>query len=187
MELNHFAKKLKKGTAALLVIDIQEKILPVINESQRVVENSLKLVKAFKQMELPVFYTEQYPKGLGSTEESIKAAMGEYEAFQKMTFSCIGAENLFSIFKKKHLEQIVVCGVEAHVCVQQTVLDLLANKFQVNVAVDAISSRKIIDAETAIRRMQNHGAEITTTEAAIFELLNLSGTEEFKAISKIVK
>ena len=104
-----------------------------------------------------------------------------------MSFSCFGAPQLFSDLKNKKIDQVVVAGIEAHVCVQQTVLDLVANDFQVNLAADAVSSRKPIDYEIAIKRMQNHGAEITTTESILFEMLNESGTDEFKAISKIIK
>ncbi|MBU1680580.1 MAG: isochorismatase family protein, partial [Bacteroidetes bacterium] len=106
---------------------------------------------------------------------------------QKMTFSCGGAENLFTDFANTDRKQIVVCGIESHVCVQQTVLDLLANGFQVDVAADAVTSRKEIDYKTALDRMRVTGAEITTTESILFELLNICGTDEFKAVLKIVK
>jgi len=104
-----------------------------------------------------------------------------------MSFSCSGAGNLFQEFNSKNLSQVVVCGIESHVCVQQTVLDLIENNLQVNLAADAVSSRKEIDYKTALDRMRNHGAEITTTESILFELLNVCGTTQFKEISKIVK
>jgi nicotinamidase-related amidase len=104
-----------------------------------------------------------------------------------MSFSCSGAGDLFEELKKKKLSQIVVCGVEAHVCVQQTVLDLIENGFQVNLAADAVSSRKEIDCNTALDRMRYHGAEITTAESILFELLNVCSTPQFKEVSKIVK
>ncbi len=104
-----------------------------------------------------------------------------------MSFSCSGAGDLFEEFEKKNLSQIVVCGIEAHVCVQQTVLDLIENKVQVNLAADAVSSRKEIDYKVALDRMRHHGAEITTTESILFELLKVCGTDQFRAISKIVK
>ncbi len=90
-------------------------------------------------------------------------------------------------FQKKNLSQIVVCGIESHVCVQQTVLDLIENGFQVNLAADAVSSRKEIDYNTSLERMRHHGTEITTTESILFELLNVCGTPQFKEVSKIVK
>jgi hypothetical protein len=152
-----------------------------------VVEYTLKLIKGFKVMGLPVYYTEQYPKGLGPTAKIILEELGEIKPFDKMSFSCSGASDLFNEFKKKNLSQIVVCGIEAHVCVQQTVLDLIENGFQVNIAADAVSSRKEMDYRTALERMRDYGAEITTTESILFELLNVCGTAQFKEISKLVK
>ncbi len=178
---------LKKEFSALLIIDLQEKILPVIRNSDNVVENTIKLIKGFKTLRLPIYFTEQYPKGLGPTSSRILSELDGYHAIQKMSFSCFAAENLFHEFKQKKLSQIIICGVESHVCVQQTVLDLLANDFQVNVAADAVSSRREFDFHIALERMRTLGAEITTTESILFELLEVCGTPEFKEISKIVK
>jgi isochorismate hydrolase len=180
-------KKLKPDTTALLLIDIQEKILSVMDKPAQIIKNSLKLIKGFKILNIPIFYTEQYPKGLGNTSAALLKELQGLSAIQKMTFSCAGAGNLFPRLKDNNALQIVASGIEAHVCVQQTVLDLLANDFQVNVAADAVSSRNEFDYRMALDRMRHHGAEITTTEAILFELLNECGTEEFKKISKIVK
>ena len=186
MDIVRHEKILKQDSTALLVIDIQERILKVINEYERVVENATKLIKGFQILELPVFYTEQYPKGLGPTVVELKEVLNT-NVIEKTTFSCSGADNLFSTLINSDIKQIVVSGVESHVCVQQTVLDLLANGFQVNVAADAVSSRRELDYNTALDRMNRHGAEITTTESILFELLVESGTDKFKAISKLVK
>lgn len=186
-DLKRFAKLLVTEKSALLIIDIQEKILPVIKDHQLVVSNTLKLIKGCKVLGLPMFYTEQYPKGLGHTLPEIKNELGNSELFEKMSFSCGGADNLFTKLSGLNRNQIIVCGIEAHVCVQQTVLDLLSNNFQVNVAADAISSRKEKDYTIALRRMENHGAEITTTESILFELLNICGTDQFRQVSKLVK
>ena len=186
-DVKRFNKLLKVEKSALLVIDIQEKILPVIKDHQLVVSNTLKLIKGCKILGLPVFYTEQYPKGLGHTLPEIKSELVDAEFFEKMTFSCGGADNLFLRFNELNRDQIIVCGIEAHVCVQQTVLDLLSNDFQVNVAADAISSRKEKDYSIALRRMENYGSEVTSTESILFELLNICGTDKFRQISKLVK
>jgi nicotinamidase-related amidase len=180
-------KILSINSTALLIIDIQEKILAVMNNPGLVVSNTIKLIKGFKVLRLPIFFTEQYPKGLGSTAQEIANELEGFNPIQKMSFSCFGADDLFKRLSDNKISQVVVAGIESHVCVQQTVLDLLANNIQINVAADAVSSRKEIDYKTAIERMRNNGAEITTSEAVLFELLNVSGTEEFKAISKIVK
>ena len=186
-EVKRFNKLLKPEKTALLIIDIQERILPVINNYQSVVENTLKLIKGFKVLGLPIYFTEQYPKGLGPTVRSILDELGDLKPFDKMSFSCSGAGELFDKFKKKKLSQIVVCGIESHVCVQQTVLDLVENNIQVNLAADAVSSRKEMDYRTAVERMSHNGVEITTTESILFELLKVCGTPQFKEISKLVK
>jgi nicotinamidase-related amidase len=185
--MKRFNKLLLPQTTALLIIDVQERILPVINNYQNVIQNVLKLIKGFKVMNLPIYYTEQYPKGLGPTASEIKNELTDAEYFEKMSFSCFGATDLFSKLKEKNLTQVVVTGVEAHVCVQQTVLDLLENDFQVNAAADAVSSRRESDYKIALDRMRVHGAEITTAESILFELLNVCGTDTFKQVSKIVK
>ncbi|HSW55508.1 MAG TPA: isochorismatase family protein [Ignavibacteriaceae bacterium] len=186
-EVRRFNKLLKPEKTGLLIIDIQERILPVINNHQIVVDNTLKLIKGFKVLGLPIYFTEQYPKGLGPTAKVILDELAEIKPFDKMSFSCSGAGDLFEDFQKKNLSQIVVCGIEAHVCVQQTVLDLVENNIQVNLAADAVSSRKEIDYRTALERMRNHNVEVTTTESILFELLNICGTPQFKEISKLVK
>jgi len=185
--MNRHPIVLKKETTALLVIDMQERILPVIRNSETVVENTLKLIKGFKAMNLPIYFTEQYPKGLGPTSQKILDELEGYTAYQKMSFSCSGAENLFEELPKNKLSQIVITGIESHVCVQQTVLDLIENNYQVNLAADAVSSRKEIDYLIALDRMRTLGAQVTTTESILFELLEVCGTPEFKEVSKIVK
>jgi nicotinamidase-related amidase len=185
--VKRFNKLLLPKSTTLLIIDIQEKILPVIYHNENVVQNTIKLIKGFKVMNLPIFYTEQYPKGLGETTGILKNELEGAACYNKMSFSCSGAGELFKNFMDKNVTQIVITGIEAHVCVQQTVLDLLENNFQVNVAADAVSSRKESDYKFALERMRTHGAEITTSEAVLFELLNVCGTEVFKQISKIVK
>lgn len=179
-------KILDRTKTALLIIDIQERILKVMQRHETVIENTLKLIRGSKVLNVPIYYTEQYPKGLGETAAELKEEL-DGNAIQKMSFSCGGAEDLFDEFKQKGYSQIVVCGIESHVCVQQTVLDLIANNFQVDVAADAISSRKDTDYNIALDRMRANGAEVTTTESILFEMLNVCGTDEFKAVSKLVK
>jgi len=185
--MNRNPKILVRESTALLCIDIQVKILKVMFSPGMVVNNSLKLIKGFKLLNIPIFYTEQYPKGLGNTAPQLQKELEGLSPIQKMSFSCFGASNFFNRLKDNNITQVVVAGIESHVCVQQTVLDLLANDFQCNVAADAVSSRHESDFNFALSRMREHGAEITTTESILFELLEDSGTEEFKQISKIIK
>ena len=186
MEFDKCNNILSLDKSALLIIDIQEKILKVMRKHVKLVDNLSKLIKGAKILNIPIYFTEQYPKGLGHTINAISSEISD-TAFQKITFSCLGADTLFATLKDNNLEQIVVSGVESHVCVQQTVLDLLENGFQVNLVTNAISSRRREDYKTAVRRMENEGAILSTVESVLFELLQKSGTETFKNISKIIK
>jgi len=185
-EIKRHKTLLKNEKAALLVIDIQERLFKVMRNNEQLLTDVLKLIKGVKVLGIPVYFTEQYPEGLGETVKEIKSEL-EGEAIQKLSFSCSGAGNLFEQFKEKNHSQIIIAGIESHVCVQQTTLDLLANEFQVTVAANAVSSRTEIDYTTALRRMEKHGAEISTVEAILFELLNVCTTQEFKDIAKIIK
>lgn len=178
---------LKREDTALLVIDIQEKIFRVMLNPEILIQNVTKLIEGFRILGLPIFVTEQYPKGLGETENRLKEVLKGIVPIQKMSFSCSGAGELFETLKYKNIKQVVVTGIESHVCLQQTALDLLANDFQVSLAADACSSRKETDYTVALERMGSAGVVVTTTEAILFELLKVCGTEEFKKISKIVK
>ena len=123
---------------------------------------------------------------MGKTVQEIQNELQD-EAIQKLFFSCFGAEDLFVKLKQKQIEQVIVCGIETHVCVQQTVLDLLANDFQINLPINATSSRNKIDYKTAIDRMQKNGCEITTVESVLFELLETCENPAFKSISLLIK
>ena len=180
-------KILTRDCCALLLIDIQEKILSVMNSPDAVIQNTLKLIKGFKVLNIPIFYTEQYPKGLGPTASLILKELEGLSAIQKMGFSCSLAGNLFTRLKDNNVSQVVLTGIESHVCIQQTALDLVANDFQVNLAADATSSRSDRDYKFALDRMRAHGIEITTSESILFELLTYSGTDEFRMISEIIK
>ena len=178
---------LGRDRTGLLVIDIQEKILAVMSRSKLVVENAVKLIRGFKILERPIFVTEQYPDGLGNTVDPIKKALEEVEIHQKLTFSCCGIEGLTRQIRTQKIDQLVLCGIESHVCVWQTAMDLTCDGLKVSVVSDALSARTEENHEAALKRMASHGIEVTTTEMALFELLKEAGTDEFKAVSKIIK
>ncbi len=178
---------LQRENTGLLIIDIQEKISAVMKYREDVLTNTIKLIKGFQVFKLPIFITEQYRKGLGPTAPEILAALGTTAIFEKMTFSCCGLPSLMNQLQDSKRQQIVLCGIETHVCVQQTALDLLANGFQVYLIADAVSSRHELDHKTAIQRMRQAGVIVTTTESVLFELLVAAKTEEFKPISQLVK
>lgn len=178
---------LDRQQTALLVIDIQERVHAVMRYRELVESNALKLIRGCQLLHVPIFLTEQYPKGLGHTISSIRYALQTTLPLQKMTFSCCGSEELVSELKAREIRQVVLAGIETHVCVLQTALDLLANNYQVHVARDAVSSRRELDHDTALQRLAQAGALITTTEAALFELMVRADTAEFKEVSKLIK
>ena len=176
---------LDRESSALLVVDVQQKLIPVIENGPTVVANSAKLMEAASILGVPVLVSEQYPKGLGPTVEELdtsKAAIVE----AKTMFSCRGCPEILRLLEKQGVKSVLLCGVEAHVCIAQTAFDLLAIGLQVHVAVDAIGSRSAADHQTAVSRMAFHGIVATSTEAAIFEWCETSTAAEFKQISSLV-
>lgn len=170
---------------ALLVVDVQEKLLPAIANHQHVLWNVRRLVDGAKLLGLAIAATEQYPKGLGGTVPELAERLGPLPS--KLTFSCAGCPQIFRDLKERGIYKLLVCGIETHVCVQQSVLDLLADGWRVYVAVDAAGSRRPSDHDVALRRMESSGATLTTTEAALFEWCRIAGTAEFKQISRLVR
>lgn len=178
---------LQEDTLAV-VIDIQEKLFPFIDNKEKLVENSVKLLSGLNVLEIPILVTEQYTKGLGSTIPEIKTVIeGSYKPVEKMSFSCCGENNFMIKLKQLNKKNILLLGIESHVCVLQTTIDLIAESFNVIVVEDCVASRKINDKKIALKRMEKEGATLTTYESILLELCKKSGTDKFKAISKIIK
>lgn len=177
---------MSRGDTAVLVVDVQEKLLPLIPGHRRIVWNIGRLLDAAQVLGLKVLATEQYPRGLGHTVPELARRI-EDPVPDKTWFSCRERDEIFFALLDRGIDKLLVTGIEAHVCVQQTVLDLLGEMFRVYVAVDAVGSRYALDQEIALRRMETAGAVLTTTEAAMFEWCELAGTPEFKQISGLVK
>jgi nicotinamidase-related amidase len=169
----------------LLVVDVQEKLLPAIDRAARVAWNVRRLIDGAKTLGVPVLATEQYPEGLGPTIPELASLLGDVPS--KLTFSCGGCPEFAAALESLGRPKVLVCGIEAHVCVAQTVFDLLGHGWRVYVAVDAVGSRHEWDYQTAVRRMDSCGAIPTTTEAALFEWCETSGAAEFKQISRLVR
>ncbi|MBN1589869.1 MAG: isochorismatase family protein [Pirellulales bacterium] len=173
------------GSTALLCVDVQEKLIGAIRGADRIVWNARRLIDGAHVLGVEVAGTEQYPAGLGPTVAELAERLGPLP--DKLTFSCAGCPEIFARLRERNIDSVLVCGIEAHVCVQQTVLDLLADRWRVFVAVDAVGSRFEIDYRTALGRMETAGATLTTTEAALFEWCSSAGTPEFKRISRLVR
>ncbi len=180
--------RLSKENCLLVAIDYQEKLVPAMCEKEGLIDASSRLMEGFKIFNMPVLVTEQYPKGLGTTVEEIKSSSPEdAQYFAKSSFSAYDDEGFVEAFKKVNRKNVVVMGIETHVCEEQTVLDMLGEGCNVYVPADCVSSRKAFDRDTAIERMKAAGAIITTYEAILFEILRGAGEAEFKQISKLVK
>jgi nicotinamidase-related amidase len=178
---------LKKEETALFVIDVQQKLFPHVERSCEMMHSIQKLVKGFKIMHRPIIVTEQYPQGLGQTLEGLKEILGEIPYFSKTTFSCCADSKIQEFILNSSVSTFVLSGIEAHVCVLQTAVELLKLGKKVVVANDAISSRSIYDYSTAIAELRDFGARISSTETILFELVRDAKSKEFKEISKLIQ
>ena len=177
---------LKERTAAL-VIDIQERLYPFIFENETLTKNVTTLIEGLKIIGIPIFVTEQYVKGLGPTIEPVANVLGTHPRIEKMSFSCCDEPRVMEGIAVTGKENIILAGIESHVCVLQTALDLKRNGYQPVVVEDCVSSRRENDKRIAIERLRHEGVTITTYESILFELLRYSGTEQFRGISRLVK
>lgn len=170
-----------------LIIDIQEKLFPFIYENEQLIRNTNILINGLKVLQVPLVVTQQYTKGLGTTIPEIQASLGEYQHIEKIAFSCCDEPDFMKEIRKLNKKYIIISGIETHVCVLQTTIDLLENNFIPVIVQDCVSSRRLNDKQVAIERMRKEGAYITTYESILFELLRYSGSDAFRAISKLVK
>jgi len=179
---------LDRNKAVLVVIDVQEKLCRAMDPDvlTTLTANATILLEAAKELGLPVIATEQYVKGLGETLDVLKSLLPA-PALEKMSFSSCGDVNFVDALKTTGRTQVIITGMEAHVCVLQTVLELLDAGFTIHVVRDAVMSRHKKNWKTGLNVMGAAGAVITSTEAALFQLLKVAGTEEFKKLSKLVR
>jgi nicotinamidase-related amidase len=181
------AEPLQRTRAGLVVIDLQERLLPAIFESERVLGNAVRLIRGASILKVPVFATEQYSKGLGATVPAVAAVLGRSAPFEKTTFSACEAAGFRDALKERQIAQVILCGIEAHVCVTLTCLDLLRAGFWVYVVADAVSSRTAENKVAGLERMRGAGAVVGSTEMALFELVGRADASEFKEVLALVK
>lgn len=170
--------------AILVVVDVQQKLLPHIFNQATVESNVGRLIDGAAAFGIPVIATEQYPKGLGPTVDSLCERIPD--RIEKITFSCVNCEDFRTQLTAAGRRKVLVCGIESHICVLQTALDLLSDGYAVFTVLDAIGARQESDHDTAIRRLESCGVIPTTTEMVLFEWCEKAGTETFKAIQKLV-
>lgn len=177
---------IKRDSCVFILIDIQEKFLPVIYDIQGVIDNANRLVQSASILNIPLLVTEQYPKGLGRTVNDIKLG-SDQEIIEKISFDCFGCDEFVNKIDQINRPSLVIFGIEAHVCVLKTTLSALSRSYEVHLIADAVSSRTQRNRDIAIERMRQSGAFIASTEMILFQLMDKAGTDEFKAISKLVK
>ncbi|MDP3531929.1 MAG: hydrolase [Alphaproteobacteria bacterium] len=176
---------LNASKSLLLVVDIQEKLFPLQAEKELVLNGTKFLIDVAQILSVPILMSEQYPKGLGKTIPEINAY--NLKSFEKMCFSCAEDESIADHLKNTKRSQIVITGMEAHICVLQTAFGLQMQGFQVFVVEDAISSRQISDKKAALKRMTHCSIQIVTKEMVCYEWLQKSGTDAFKEINNMIK
>lgn len=177
---------LKEHTAAL-VIDIQDRLVPVMHERERLISTTTMLVKGIQTLNIPLLVTQQYTKGLGETVQDIKNLIPGFTHIEKRDFSCCDEPALMTALSELNVKNVIICGIESHVCVLQTAVDLKSAGYNPVVVVDAVSSRYPLSLELARERYRHEGIMMTSAESILFELTRSSAATEFKAISALVK
>lgn len=172
----------------LVLIDMQERMMPAINRSDAVTTEAVRLVKACQELKVPILVTEQYPSGLGTTVEPIRTALGEwYRPVAKTFFSACEQYEFMGQFESIARQHVILCGVETHICVYQTARDFVNMGYSVQIVTDASGSRTQHNHDLAISKMTRHGVEVTSVEMLLFELMERSDIPQFKAVSALVK
>lgn len=178
---------LEVNNTVLVVVDVQTKLAALMHNRQEMIANQQRMIKGAQILEMPILWNEQYPEGLGPTIPELQEVLKAQEPLTKRSFSCCGNESFVEQLKSSGRKQVLLLGIESHVCVYQTAADLLASDFEVHVVTDAISSRTAANREIGFERMRDLGAKLTSTETCLFELLRVAQGPQFKEISKLVK
>ena len=179
--------RIKRENCTGLVIDIQEKLFPVIAEKESLLTNCIKLLEGLSLLEIPTIFTQQYSKGLGSTIGEIRARYPAFTYVEKSTFSCLDEPVYADYLRRSGKVNVLIIGIESHVCVLQTAVDLQEKGYRPVVIADCIGSRQIAEKQIALNRFIQEGICVSTMESILFELMRTAAAAEFKAISKLIK
>ena len=175
------------NNTVLLIVDVQGKLAHLMHDKEILFENISKIIKGAQILELPIILTEQYPEGLGPTIPEVSDLFADPSPISKISFSCCGDDRFMKTLNALHPENILVAGIETHVCVYQTIRDLIKSHFAVQIIADAVSSRTSANKRIGLKKIRRAGAEITSVETVLFELLGVAGGEKFKKILNVVK
>ncbi len=178
---------LTRETTVLAIVDVQGKLANLMHGREALFENLRKIIKGARILDIPILWAEQNPEALGPTIPEVAALLSDTQPISKLSFSCCRNESFMQALKASNRRQVLIAGIEAHVCIYQTTVDLLRSGHEVQVVVDAVSSRAAANKEIGLQKMRDAGASLTSTETALFELLGVAEGKEFKEILKIVK
>lgn len=180
--------RISKEDTMALIVDFQERLIPVMHNKEKLIDNTIRLIKGLKVLDIPMLVTQQYTKGLGMTIDDIKNEISEeFIYYDKISFSCVGDSEIFNKIKEVNKKNIILFGIESHICVLQTAIDLIQEGYNVIIIKDCISSRTMDNIEVGINRAIFEGAIISSWESILYELLVKAGSSKFKEISKIIK
>jgi nicotinamidase-related amidase len=178
---------LVQENTVLVIVDIQGKLWNIMHEKELLLENARRLVTGAGILGIPIILTEQNPKGLGPTLPELTQLMPEVKPIPKFSFSCCQNEGFYRVLNDLNRKQVLICGIESHICVYQTTLELLKSGYEVQVIADVVSSRVVRNREIALARMQSEGAKLTVVEMLLYELLRTAESPQFKEMLKVVK
>jgi nicotinamidase-related amidase len=177
----------REGTV-LIIFEMQERLLPAVHEHKRVLKNIQNIVRSARILNLPIILTEQYPKGLGQTVPDIHEVLGDdVKTIEKLSFSAFGSGEFRARLKELDAKTLILCGLESHICINQTAHDALQEGFKVHVLADGTSSRTKKNHKAGLKKMQHSGVVITTTEMALYEIMEVAKTDEFNEVLKVLK
>jgi len=177
----------KDNNTVFVLVDVQGKLAKLMHESSELITNLEKLIQGLRILDIPILWVEQYPKGLGATVEELAQHLSGLEPIDKMSFSACKNEVFMKALKETNRQQVLVAGIESHICVYQTSVDLKMLGYEVQVVADAVSSRTLQNKEIGLEGMKSNGVSWTSVEMALFELIQVAGGEQFKKISKLIQ
>lgn len=178
---------LQTDQTVFVLVDVQGKLAQIVNESKELHDNLEKLIKGLQVLDIPILWLEQYPAGLGSTTESLSNLLEGQQPIAKMTFSAMGNEEFVKQLNELGRKRVLIAGIETHICVYMTAADLVEQGYEVEVVVDAVTSRTEANKMIGLQKMKHLGVSGTCVETALYELLGEAGTDEFKQVLKVIK
>ncbi len=176
-----------KEESVAVIVDVQERLFPHMHDREYLEKSIVTLIQGLRALDVPILVTQQYTKGLGPTIQSVRDALPRYRPIEKLAFSCMDEKTFAEELEQSGKKTVILAGIETHVCVLQTAVDMAHHGYVPVIIEDCISSRKAEDKKTAILRMRDEGVSVSTCESILFELVRYAGTDVFRSISKLVK